>query len=107
MTQEDDFVSALTGILGDITTSVLDCAYNIPDPPTRILNTDPTTFVVEYTASDSAEPERLPYSASSGCDEGWFVAGDQIQFCQGTCDRIREDRGGGSVNIEFQCVLPQ
>ena len=107
MTQEPDFVAALTGILTQITTSVLGCTYAIPDPPDQILNPDPATFLVEYTPTATGVPEALPYQADPGCTEGWYVAGDQIELCGSTCDRVRAAQGGGEMSIEFQCVIPQ
>lgn len=107
MTQEPDFVTALTRILSEITVSVLGCTYAIPNPPNQILNPDPATFLVEYTPAATGVPEGLGYQASSACTEGWYVDGTQIQLCSGTCDRVRAQQGGGSIKIEFQCVVPQ
>jgi hypothetical protein len=101
-----EFVDALNGIRG----AGLSCDYQLP-PPEDGTTLDYERVNVGFTASQSAEPEVIPYVEDpADCDEegGWYytrrgeteVAG--IRVCGATCTRFT-DSVTGSVSIRVGC----
>jgi hypothetical protein len=106
LTTATDFTAELTEALVSIGEQVISCTYNIPDPPTQILNDDPDTFVVEYYPGNGAATQVL-LRADASCANGWRLTEDQqaIELCPATCDAVSADPGA-AIQVLFECVDP-
>ena len=102
-----DFVTALTDVIGTISSSVASCAYPVPENPDPTLIVDPfNPLSVMYYAAGSTAASTLPQSV--GCTDGlgWDYANssqDTINLCPTSCSTVQADTEA-QIRVSLGCV---
>jgi hypothetical protein len=103
MTQAPNFGEALRAALTDITGQIVQCQYNVPEPPPgQQLNLNAVNLV--YTNGQGQQFLVLRNSADP-CQDGWNYSPDQTQvrLCDNTCALVKADPLA-ALDLLFGCA---
>ncbi|MBW2526397.1 MAG: VWA domain-containing protein [Deltaproteobacteria bacterium] len=106
MTQSTDFAQDLADALERISTEILSCTFDVPEPGPNEPAVDLTKVNVKWTDSDGNEEYIL--QDNSDCNDssntGWQYQDNntKIVLCGQACEDVKNDPGG-SVDIELGC----
>lgn len=106
MTLASDFAQALADALERISTEVLSCVFDVPEPGPGDPPVDLAKVNVKWTDSDGNEEYILQDGSdcSDSSNQGWQYQDNntKIVLCGQACEDVKNDPGG-SVEIELGC----
>jgi hypothetical protein len=103
LTQATDFSAALRRSLGQVTSSIISCDYEIPPEGNNGQPVNLTQINVLYGPGDGSARQTIRRDDSSVCDDGWQLVDDRtVRLCPATCNRLKDDRGA-KLELLFGC----
>jgi hypothetical protein len=99
MTGSSDFQGELQAALDQISRSATDCSYGLPEASSGPLDYD--LINVRYYQGGST-PLDLVRRSPANCSEGWRYAGNSIELCPATCERVQTDPSA-RIQVLFGC----
>jgi hypothetical protein len=103
MVVQRDFGVGLREALTEIAGRVVDCAFELPQPPLgEVLDRNRVNVV--FTTHDGTA-FLISRDDSATCDDGWRYSGDgkRIVLCAAACDFVQADVGG-QLDLLFGCA---
>jgi hypothetical protein len=87
-----------------ISGAAVPCEFDLPAPPPGE-TLDLESIELVYTSGGSMETLTQVMHVGQCFDGGFFVEGDRIRLCPGTCTRVSADPAA-EIDIRFDCATP-
>lgn len=103
LSQAADFSAALRRSLGQVTSSIISCDYEIPPEGENGEPINLSQINVLYGPGDGSARQTIKQDNSAQCDEGWQLVGEEtVRLCPATCARLKDDPGA-KLELLFGC----